>query len=114
MRSSASFDRVIEQLENSRRKVIEELRSGPSAGDVALKEELEWAIGCLRLCRKHEVSREDEAFQLVRPVQTPSADIRLMFDNESDDRSLWTELRLDGRHVRPTDGDVLILKRSNH
>jgi hypothetical protein len=110
MRSDASFDRVIGLLEDARRDAIERLRANPSPDDIALKEQVEWAMGCMRLCHKLGISPNDRAFQIVDPVQTPSARVLLVSDNESDQPALWTELRVDGQKVRLVDGDVVVLK----
>jgi hypothetical protein len=110
MRSERAFDQLLKCLVVSRDAAIERLRVDQSPDDIALKEEVTWAIGCLRLCRRLSLSPDDRAIEVIRPVQTPSAEIRLVSDNESDDPSLWTELRVDGKPVRLVDGDVVVLK----
>jgi hypothetical protein len=110
MRSERSLEQLVQVLDDVRRATIERLRAKPSAEDVALKEEVDWAVGCLRFCRRLSISPEDTAFRIVRPVQTPSAEVRLVSDNETDDACMWTELRLDGKRVRLVDGDVVVLK----
>jgi hypothetical protein len=111
MRSRAAFDQLIHYLSDLRMATIERLRHAPSAEDVALKEKAEWAIGCLELCNNLVLIPSDDFVQIVSPVRTPSAEVRLVSDNESDNPCLWTELKPGGRTVRPSDGDVLVLRK---
>jgi hypothetical protein len=112
MRSDSSFAELLKCLDRLRDGAVERLRTNPSSDDVAIKEEATWAIGCLRLCRRLAISPDDRAIEVIRPVQTPSAEVRLVSDNESDDPERWTELRVDGSFVRLVDGDIVILKGS--
>jgi hypothetical protein len=110
MRSDEAFEQLMRHLGDLRDGAIERLRAAPSADDISLKEETTWAIACLRLCRRLSVSPDVEAIEIIRPVQTPSAEIRLVSDNESDNPALWTELLVGGHPVRLVDGDIVMLK----
>ena len=92
---------VFSRLEEWRSQAVAELKGG-NRDALALKLELDHAIGCMQLCRKHGFAPDSRVLQLPDALtRSPSSSFRLVEDHESDDRQYWTEVVVDGEPVQP-------------
>jgi hypothetical protein len=81
------------------------------ASELGLKLELDRAIALLELCERYALDPRGEITVLPEPLtRSPSSELRLMEDHESEDRTRWTEVVVDGRPVRPAPGDLLLAR----
>jgi hypothetical protein len=108
--TTVGFDKVISHLRDWRQSALQRLRD-PTTKDeaLALKLQLDGAIGCLELCMRHRISPGSRVIVLPEAdTRSPSAEFRLVEDHESDRREVWTEVMVDGAPVRPSPGSLII------
>jgi hypothetical protein len=98
---------VIQQLESWRDDVIQGLRDHASDECVRLKVAIEQAANLLRLAEEWGITPACRVNQLP-PHGSGYAEYRIMCDHESDDRENWTEVKLDGEHLRLCPGDLIV------
>jgi hypothetical protein len=102
------FSEVIQKLEVLRSQAIEELRQGNDSC-LHVKLQLDDAIGCLRFCEIHTITASAKVMQLPETrTRTPSSEYRILEDHETEDRNVWTELKIGTGLVRPSAGTLLI------
>jgi hypothetical protein len=85
------FDRVVAILDRA-------------AGDEpsSSRRELAEAKRCLMMCARLGFDGRERAYVLPAPkTRTPTSEFRVMEDHETDERRYWTEVTIDGAHVRP-------------
>ena len=58
-----------------------------------------------------DVVKESHRVMSPTRVRTPSADYRVLEDNETDDRTRWTEAEVDGDPLWLYAGDVILRPR---
>ena len=76
------------------------------------RRELSEARRCLTMCALLGFDGNERAYILPEPeTRTPSSEFRIMEDHETDERRHWTEVTIDGAHVRPGTGWVLLAPR---
>lgn len=108
-----TFANIITRLEDWRHEVLEGLRQSPTDEAVLkLKLELDAAIRCLEFCERHQISPEWQVIELPAIDWGSFAEFRLMWDYETEDRSRWQELKINGKPVRATPGDLLLCRPS--
>lgn len=104
------FDEIIERLREWK-ETLSELLKEPASGTEGwtLKLQIEDAIACLRLCETHRIHPRSKVIKLPDPrTMSPSCEYRLMEDQESDRRTDWIEVLMEGEPIRPTPGSLLI------
>lgn len=108
MSAAEGFDRVLACLQRHEAKKIAKLRDG-SAVSAEFKIELARAMDRLRRCAAHGISARSVLTRLPSAqTTTPSSEFRLVEDHESDDRRLWTEVKVDGQPLRPLPGSLIV------
>ncbi len=99
----------IEILERELQTLIDGLQNGATEKLVARKVQVTAAIGCLRFCQRHGIQPNANVLRIPsNVVRSPSSSFRLIDDNETDRRELWTEVCIDGEKVRPAEGSLII------
>jgi len=89
--------------------ITKQLQQNVSQADIEKKMELKNAIAILEHCHINNISGNVKVTVIPEaPVQTPSPEFRLMFDNETDKRELWTEVLVNGKPVRPQQGALIL------
>lgn len=82
--------------------------SGGNQELVTRKNSLMASLSLLRQMSAHKVTPKATIISLPLP-QTHFSEYRIMADEESDDRSCWTELEIEGTPLTAIVGDILIL-----
>lgn len=106
-----NYENVIELLTLESQKVIEKLRVNNTSEFIQEKRNIDQAIKWLKKGMQNQINPDWNIVRLpAQNTQTPSSEFRLVEDHESDDPTYWTEVKLDGRELRPSPGDFLIMK----
>jgi hypothetical protein len=102
----------IRLLNDAAEAAVQALRKNPSDGDALKKKrELDEARRILEWARTFALSGHEPS--VVVPVgrtPTPSSEFRVVEDNETDDRTLWSELLVGGERLRLYPGDIIVRK----
>ena len=102
------FPEVLQELQLLRSQVIEDLKQGDDSR-LQVKLQLDDAIQCLRFCETHAITASAKVIQLPETrTRTPSSEYRILEDHETEDRDVWTELKIGPVEVRPSPGTLLI------
>ena len=76
---------------------------------IALKTEIEAAIGRLELCERWGITSKSMVRELpIQKTRSPSSEYRIMEDCETENRALWVEADFQGRKRRFNEGDLII------
>lgn len=76
----------------------------------ALLNEVEHAIGCLRICDINNIGPNSKVIELPTQIyQTPSSEYRIIEDCETEDRKYWVEPKVNGDFIRLHQGSKVIL-----
>jgi hypothetical protein len=104
------MNRVIKELRAFRRRLQDDAEL-PSAERKEAISEVDAAIGCLKLCERFDIFGNAEVITLpAQGTSTLISEYRIVEDHETEDRTIWTEITVDGEKVRAHAGD-LILRR---
>lgn len=77
---------------------------------VQRKDSLQSSLRLLRQLSDYEVAPKATIYSLPLPISPGHfSEIRLLDDQETEDRAHWTELEIEGDPVRAIVGDILIL-----
>ena len=104
------FTAVIHKLNSWREEAISRLRDPSAHAEaLALKHQLDSAIAALELCQRFQIRPDAPATVLPDlRTMTPSCAYRVMEDQETDDRTQWVELDIEGYHLELSPGDIII------
>ncbi len=103
------FTVALTALAAMREETVAGLRDHQTPALLQRKRELDDAIGCLTLCLRHQIDPRARVVTIPDTLtRTPSSELRLIEDHESDDRRYWQEVVVDGKSLRPSPGDLLI------
>jgi hypothetical protein len=103
------METVISYLQDWKSRLIQESKN---TNQTDLVKQVSRAIQCLERCEKYHVV--DVTDVVVLPMTTTlsaSSEYRIIEDQESDDPTVWTELSVHSKHVRPVPGTVLFVPR---
>ena len=104
------FTDVIQKLVLWRKDTVARLRDPSTHAEaLALKHQLDSAISALELCQRFQI-RPDGLVTVLPGLRTmtPSCAYRVMEDQETDDRTQWVELEIEGYHLELSPGDIII------
>ena len=104
------FATVILKLGSWRADAVARLREPEAHAEaLALRRELDAAIAALELCQRFQI-RPDARVTVLPDLgtMTPSCAYRVMADQETDDRTQWVELEIEGYHFELSPGDIII------
>jgi hypothetical protein len=109
MAKKSGYSHVINLLRQELEQILLQLQQNATQADIIKKNELKNAIVILEYCHTNEISGNIKVTVIPEaPVQTPSPEFRLMFDNETDKRELWSEVLVNGKPVRPQQGALIL------
>ena len=101
---------VLIHLRERRNALIEQLCHSARRLELLTQElELDRAIQLLEFCDRNRVDPNSKVTRIPSPrTVTPSSELRLIEDNETDDPQHWIEVLVDGLPIRPLPGAILI------
>ena len=87
---------------------------GSVAADIEKKLEVEEALRWLTELQRHDLKWKTSRVKRLNCGQHGYSDVRLLIDNEIDNRNWWTEITLDehDNNLKLQDGDILILRHT--
>ena len=97
-------------LQSLKDRTAEKMREGPEPSTQHQLDALHLVIGWADVVEELGSRKDWEYFYVDTRVSSPSAEVRLVDDNESDAPAAWSEIEVDGKMHRLKAGD-LILKR---
>jgi hypothetical protein len=106
-----TYKNVIELLETRRKQTIADLKNNRTESLMSFRKELDQAIKWLTIAESFSLDPNSRIIIFPDPeTQTPSSEYRIVEDHESDNKQYWTELKINTKEIRPSPGDLLILK----
>jgi hypothetical protein len=104
------FEAVICKLKLWHEEALTHIRS-PETHDeaLALKRQIEAAIGCLQLCEEYQIRPEAQVTILPgAPFFPPWTEFRILDDRETERREEWAELEIENESFPLYPGDIVI------
>lgn len=112
MNSTIDYSDVIALVEAEISKIEKELQVHQSQILLNKIYSYKQAMSWLKIGQNYNVNPKSKFFKFpITMTQTSSSEYRIIEDNESDDRYIWTELKIEGEELRPSTGDILIQRK---
>ena len=103
---------VIKHIETRIEAIREEIESNSNSNLLNQISQFTQAIKWLNIGQELNINPKATFLELpMTKTQTPSSEYRLIKDNESDDRNNWTEVSIEGKQIRPSIGDSLVISK---
>lgn len=104
-----NYKHVLELIQLSIDEIEAELKSNSNADLTKKIDQFRKAKKWLIIGQELNINSDSKFHKLPTTItKTPSSEYRLIEDHESDDRTNWTEVIIEGKQIRPSEGDYII------
>jgi hypothetical protein len=103
-----AYTTVIQQLRVWQTDVVQRLRQRPHDVEAfSRKQEIDSAIRSLEFCAKHQITPTMQVYCLPA-IEATYGEFRLLWDYETEDRTVWQEAQVSDQPLRALPGDLLL------